>query len=69
MKFIKENMYNRKAALADTIFGSIGVLIAAFIVKSLPIDIIRWGVVVVVLYTASQMLRAGLKNKESKMKI
>lgn len=69
MKFIKENMYNRKAALADTIFGSIGVLIAAFIVKSLPIDIIRWGVVVVVLYTASQMLRVGLKNKESKMKI
>lgn len=64
IKFIKEKMYNRKAALADTIFGTLGVLIAAFIVKSLPIDVIRWGVIVVVVYTASQMLKSGMKNKK-----
>ena len=62
MKFIKENMYNRKAALADTIFGSLGVVIAAFIVKSLPLDVLRWGVVLVVIYTATQMLYAGMKK-------
>lgn len=59
IKFIKNQMYNRKAALADTIFGSLGVIIAAYIVKSLPLDVIRWGVIVVVLYTAIQMIRAA----------
>ena len=60
--FIKENMYNRKASLMDTIFGSMGVLVAAYIVKSLPLDVLRWGVVIVVCYTAIQMLRSGLKK-------
>ena len=34
--------------------GPAAVLIAAFIVKSLPLDYVRWGVVVVVVYTADQ---------------
>ena len=62
MTFIKENAYNRKAALSSTIFGSVGVLLAALFVKSLPLNVLRWGVVVVVLYTASTMLYASLKN-------
>lgn len=62
--FIKENAYNRKAAIAATIFGSIGVLLAAFIVKSLPLQVLRWGVVIVVIYTAATMLKAGLKKQE-----
>jgi len=58
-KFIKEGAYNRKAALAISILGSIGVLIAAFIVKSLPLDMLKWLVMVVVLYTSVIMLRQG----------
>lgn len=59
-KFIKKGAYNRKAAIGMAIPGAVAVLIAAFIVKSLPMDALRWVVIVVVLYTSFVMLRAGL---------
>lgn len=62
IRFIREGAYNRKAAVAMAIPGIIAVLIAAFIVKSLPLDVLRWIVIVVILYTSSVMLRAGFKN-------
>jgi uncharacterized membrane protein YfcA len=62
-KFIKEGAYNRKAALGMAIPGIIAVLIAAFIVKSLPLDILRWVVIVVILYTSFIMLSAAFKKK------
>jgi len=40
-----------------------GVLIAAFIVKSLPLVWLRWLVVVVVLYAATLMLTSALRSK------
>ena len=36
MKFIKEGAYNRKISLIVTLFGSVGVFIAAFIVLNAP---------------------------------
>ena len=39
-----------------------GVLIAAFIVKSLPLDAVRWLVVVVVVYTAAMLLRSAMTS-------
>ena len=38
-------------------------LIAAFIVKSLPLLDMRWLVVVVVLYTASSMMSAAARSR------
>ena len=35
-------------------------LLAAFVVKSLPLTALRWLVVAVVLYTATAMLRSAL---------
>ena len=67
IRFIREGAYNRKAALAMAIPGVIAVLIAAFIVKSLPLDILRWIVIVVILYTSIVMLRAGY-SRETKLK-
>lgn len=61
IRFIKEGAYNRKAAIGMAIPAIFAVLIAAFIVKSLPLDMLRWLVIVVILYTAVVMLRAGLK--------
>jgi uncharacterized membrane protein YfcA len=58
IRFIREGAYHRKAAVAMAIPGVVAVLIAAFIVKSLPLDILRWGVIVVILYTSAVMLRA-----------
>jgi uncharacterized membrane protein YfcA len=59
VRFIREGAYNRKAALAMAIPGVVAVVIAAFFVKSLPIDILRWLVIVVILYTSTVMLRAA----------
>jgi uncharacterized membrane protein YfcA len=62
IRFIKEGAYNRKAAMAMAIPGIIAVLIAAFIVKSLPLDTLRWLVIIVILYTSAVMLRAYMKS-------
>ncbi|MFM7196220.1 MAG: sulfite exporter TauE/SafE family protein, partial [Bacteroidota bacterium] len=51
LRFIREGAYNRRASFAISITGIIGVMIAAFIVKSLPLEYLRWLVVLVVLYT------------------
>lgn len=68
-KFIKENSYNRKLSLVWSIFGVVGVIIAAFLVKSLPVRILKMVVVVVVVYTSISMFVSALgkpKNKETK---
>jgi uncharacterized membrane protein YfcA len=62
-KFIKEGAYNRKAAVSMAIPGAIAVLIAAFVVKSLPLDSLRWVVIVVIIYTSVVMFRSALKSK------
>ena len=63
-KFIKEGAYNRKAAVSMAIPGAVAVLIAALLVKSLPLDALRWVVIVVVIYTAVVMFRSA-SQKES----
>jgi uncharacterized membrane protein YfcA len=64
IKFIKEGAYNRKASLAITIGGVIGVIIAAYLVKSLPLEILTWLVIAVVTYTALTLLRDSRKPVE-----
>jgi uncharacterized membrane protein YfcA len=64
IRFIREGAYNKKAAIAMAIPGIAAVLIAALLVKSLPLDILKWVVIVVILYTSVVMLRAGLIQKE-----
>lgn len=60
VKFIKEGAYNRKISLAVSVTGIVGVLIAAYIVKSLPLAMLTWLVIVVIIYTAiSLLLRAA----------
>jgi uncharacterized membrane protein YfcA len=66
MKFIKEGAYDRKAAVAITLFGVGGVLIAAYIVKSLPLNILKWVVIVVIIYTAITMFKSYSKHTEVK---
>ena len=63
-RFIKEGAYNRKAAVFMAIPGAVAVLIAAFIVKSLPLDTLRWVVMVVIVYTSVVMFRAGMQSKK-----
>ena len=67
IQFIRARRYNLKSALGLTLGGIPGVLIAAFIVKSLPLAAVRWLVVLVVVYTATLMLRsAALERRRSR---
>lgn len=66
IKFVKEGAYNRKASLAIATFGLVGVFIAAYIVKSLPLDVLRWLVIAVITYTSVTMFKSATKPSESK---
>jgi len=61
-RFVKENAYDRKAAIALTIAGIVGVFIAAFIVKSLPLTVLKWLVCAVVLYTSIWMFLSARRK-------
>lgn len=59
LRFIRANRYDLRTALGLTLGGIPGVLLAAYLVKSLPLGAVRWLVVVVVLYAAVMMLRSA----------
>jgi len=58
-RFVRENSYNLKSALGLALGGIPGVLVAAFVVKELDVYLVRWLVIVVVLYAAVMMLRSA----------
>ncbi len=63
VQFIRAQKYNLKSALGLAIGGVPGVLLAAFVVKSLPLAAVRWLVVAVVVYTAAMMLRSAAAER------
>jgi hypothetical protein len=64
VRFIRAGAFARNAIIGMLIAGIPAVFLAALIVKSLPLDYVKWLVVVVVSYTAISMLRAAKKEKE-----
>ena len=52
-----------KVVLGLAIGGIPAVLVAVYVVKEMPIDYLRWLVVIVVLYAAAVMARASLKGR------
>lgn len=62
VKFIKEGAYPRKASLVLSLCGAVGVFVAAFIVKSLPIETLKWVVMAVLVYTGASMIAGAIKN-------
>jgi uncharacterized membrane protein YfcA len=63
-RFVKENAYDRKAAISLTIAGIIGVFLAAYVVKSLPLNVLKWVVCGVVLYTSVWMFISARQKAE-----
>jgi uncharacterized membrane protein YfcA len=59
LKFIRERKYDRRTAIGLALGGIPGVFLAAFVVKSLPLQWLYWLVVIVVLYAAILMLRSA----------
>ena len=59
IKFARTGRYDGTAALGIALGGIPGVLVAAYLVKSLPLDAIRWLVVAVVLYAGVSLFRTA----------
>ena len=66
VRFVRGGSFDEAASLGLTLGGVPAVLIAGLIVKELPLDVVRWLVVVVVLYTATSLLQAGLAERTAK---
>lgn len=62
-RFIAKGSFSLGAAIGLTVGGIPAVLVAAFIVKSLPLYAIRWLVVAVVLYAAVTLLAAARRER------
>jgi uncharacterized membrane protein YfcA len=59
LQFIRTQRYSLSTALGLTIGGIPAVAVAAFIVKKLPLDTVRWLVIAVVIYTSTMLLRSA----------
>src|SRR5437870_11252222 len=56
VRFVRTRTYHARAALGLALGGLPAVLIAAYVVQSMPLTAVRWLVIVVVVYTALNML-------------
>jgi uncharacterized membrane protein YfcA len=63
LRFIREQSYSLRAAIGLAIGGIPGVLLAAYVVKQLDLETVRWLVIVVVVYTAVTMLASAISNR------
>jgi hypothetical protein CLOSPO_02540 len=64
IKFIKEQAYDRTAAIFINLFGLLGVVAAYWGVKNANIDILKFVIIAVIYYTGYSMLK---KSKVSKV--
>jgi len=62
LRFIKEKAHDRKACLCLAVFGVPGVLLATYAVVSLPLTVLKWVVLIVILYTSAVMLRSSRRS-------
>lgn len=68
IRFVRESRksnspkYDYKSVICISIFGTIGVLIAVFIVKSMPLTVLKWLVICVLTYTSIMLLRDAFKK-------
>jgi uncharacterized membrane protein YfcA len=60
--FVRARRIDLRLVIGIAIGGVPAVLLAALVVKSLPLVALRWGVVVVVLYAAFVLLRAAVSS-------
>jgi uncharacterized membrane protein YfcA len=65
MRFVRSRRYSSPVALGFAIGGPPAVLIAGYMVKSMPLVWLRWLVVCVVLYAAAMMLISAMRRSQS----
>ena len=65
LQFMKAARFDRRAALGLTLGGIPAVLVAGLLVRSLPLSVLRWMIVLVVVYAATMMLRSALSERRA----
>lgn len=63
-RFIKAKSFDLKASFGLMIGGIPAVLLAAYIVKSMNLTMVRWLVIIVVVYTSLSMLQTAARERE-----
>lgn len=61
-QFVRENRFDMVATVCQGVGGVIGVLIAYFFVKSIPLTVLTWIVTAVVIFTALMFFKDGVKT-------
>ncbi len=64
IRFYRSGRFDRRTALGLAIGGVPGVFIAAFLVKELPLNVVKWVVVAVLLYTSITLWLSSRTSKE-----
>ena len=64
VSFVRQDAYSPRAALGLAIGGLPAVLVAAYIVKELPLYWVKWLVAIVVVYTAITLLLAAARESD-----
>lgn len=62
MRFVRSERVDLRVVLGLAIGGVPAVIVAAYVVKSLPLEALRWGVVVVVIYAAALLLHSAWRS-------
>lgn len=65
LRFIREKSYSVRTSLVMSLCGLPAVLIAAYLVKEMSLDYVRWLVVVAVIYAAAMMLRSAWAERRA----
>jgi uncharacterized membrane protein YfcA len=66
VRFLREGRYQLSASVGLTLGDVPGLLIAAYLVKSLPLTAVRWLVMFVVFFTAMMLLQAGRREARAR---
>lgn len=61
-RYIHAERIDLRIVIGIALGGVPAVLVAAFVVKEMPIEPLRWAVVIVVLYAAALLLRAAARK-------
>lgn len=64
-QFVKANRYDMVCTLCQMFGGAIGVLIAYYLIKSIPLTVLFWIVCAVVFITAAMFIRDYFKGKKN----
>ena len=62
---IKAGNVNRNAIMGMTVGGIVGVVIAVYLVKSMPISVLQWLVIAIVVYSGVTMILRSKKNQKT----